>query len=568
MNEYECDVLVAGSGAGGLSTAIAASFLGLNVLVVEKESLIGGTTARSGGYLWIPGNSLAKREGIDESGSDIKTYLRSMAGNYFEESRVDAFLSNAPAMIDFFERETQVHFAVGRGFADYHPNRDGAVDEGRSIFALPFLGHKLGKELSRLARPLQETLFLGFAVGSGSELKHFFNATSSVESALFVSRRIAGHFRDLLLHGRDLRLVNGQALAARLLTSALERQIPIWTSTPIRRLIEANGRVVGAEVGTDRPIHVKARLGVVLATGGFPHDLERRTLAYPASVDQNTHTSLAPTGNTGDGVRLAERIGATLSDVSNAAAWAPASRVPRKDGTSGIFPHFIDRAKPGVIAVTSEGKRFVNESNSYHDFVQAMIEVKQDRKAEMFLIADHRAIRKYGLGYVKPYPMPLGEHLRSGYLKSGKSISELAKTAGIDPTGLAETVREFNKHALEGRDPAFGKGTTAYNHFQGDISHQPNPCLAPIEKGPFYAVKIETGDLGTFLGLRTTPYGEVIAAGDRTIPGLYAVGADMGSVFGGGYPGAGATLGPAMTFGYIAAHHLAGKILPMSPDRR
>ena len=562
MPNHECDVLVVGSGAGGLSTAITASSLGLDVLVVEKEKFIGGTTARSGGFLWIPGNSLAKREGIDELGADVRTYLKSEAGNYFDEVRVDAFLNNAPKMIDFFERETEVHFAVGRGFADYHSDLEGAVDEGRSIFALPFMGNKLGKEFARLAMPLKETLFLGFAVGSGSELKHFFNATSSLKSAVFVAKRITGHFRDIVLHGRDIRLVNGQALVARMLKSALDRKIPIWTAAPIEKLIESDGRIIGAEVGGDKPVRVIARRGVVLATGGFPHDYARRKLVYPHASEISSHLSVAPHSNTGDGIRLAEELGASLTEVSNVAAWTPVSRVLRKDGTEGVFPHFIDRGKPGVIAVTSEGKRFVNESNSYHDFVQAMINVKHSKQIETFFIADHRAIRKYGLGFVKPYPMPLREHLRSGYLKSGKSIRALAQTAGINPAGLARTVEEFNANAREGRDPVFGKGTTTYNHYQGDMTHKPNPCLAPIETGPFYAVKIETGDIGTFSGLRTTPHAEVLGEDSRVISGLYAVGADMGTVFGGGYPGAGSTLGPAMTFGYIAAHRLAEKDIP------
>lgn len=563
MADLECDVLIVGSGAGGLSAAITASSLGLDVLVVEKEQFIGGTTARSGGYLWIPGNSLAKREGIDEASADVKSYLKSEAGNYFDEGRVDAFLNCGPAMIDFFERETEVHFAVGRGFADYHSDHAGAVDEGRSIFALPFMGNKLGKEFARLALPLKETLFLGFAIGSGSELKHFFNATSSARSFIFVAKRIMGHFRDVVLHGRDIRLVNGQALVARLLKSALDRKIPIWTTAPVEKLVMSDGRVIGAEIGGTKPIRVATRRGVVLATGGFPHDYRRRERMYPHFLQLSSHLSVAPASNTGDGIRLAEELGATLSDVSNVAAWTPASRVPRKDGTEGVFPHFVDRGKPGVIAVTSEGKRFVNESNSYHDFVQAMINVKQDKQIETFFITDHRAIRRYGLGFVKPYPLPLGGHLRSGYLKSGKSIAELAEAAGIDSTGLARTIEEFNDNARTGHDPVFGKGSTAYNHYQGDMANKPNPCLAPIEIGPFYAVKIETGDIGTFSGLRTTAHAEVLGDDNSVISGLFAVGADMGTVFGGGYPGAGSTLGPAMTFGFIAAHRLAGKdILP------
>lgn len=564
MKSYECDVLVIGSGAGGLSTAVTAKHLKLDVLVVEKEPLVGGTTARSGGFLWVPGNPLAAKEGMPEG--DVRSYLKSVAGNFYDERRVEAFLDGGPRMIDFFQRHTAVQFGVGPGFADYHTNLYGAVEEGRSIFALPFLGNQLGKQIARLAKPLPETLFMGFSIGSGSELKHFFNATSSLRSAAFVARRIAGHFRDVLQHGRDMRLVNGQALAARLFKSALDRKIPIWNSAPAMRLIESDGRIIGAEIGGEKPTRVMARKAVVLACGGFPHDRARQSEVYPKLIDLDSHISLAPTGNTGDGIRLAEEIGASLGEVSQPAAWTPASRVPRKDGTTGVFPHFIDRGKPGIIAVTSKGRRFVNESESYHVFVQAMVDAKQDSLLETFFIADHRAIRKYGLGSVKPYPVPLSDDLRFGYLKKGKTIEELARVLGIDERALVDTINTFNANARSGHDPVFHRGTSAYNRYQGDLSHKPNPSLAPLETGPFYAVKIETGDIATFMGLRTSPSAEVLREDGTFIPGLYAVGTDMGSVFGGGYPGAGANLGPAMTFGFVAAHHIAGASLPDVQD--
>jgi len=224
-----------------------------------------------------------------------------------------------------------------------------------------------------------------------------------------------------------------------------------------------------------------------------------------------------------------------------------------------VMPHFIDRAKPGVIAVMRDGTRFANEGNSYHDFVQAMMQAaKPGEEIAAFLICDHRALRRYGLGCVPPFPLGIGRHLASGYLKRGAMLAELAAQCGIDPQGLQATVATFNVSAAEGRDPAFGKGSRAYNRYQGDALHGPNPCVAPIKDGPFYAIKLVIGDLGTYAGIRTDAHARALDASGQPIPGLYAAGNDMASIMGGNYPGAGITLGPALTFGYIAGRHLAG----------
>ncbi len=266
-----------------------------------------------------------------------------------------------------------------------------------------------------------------------------------------------------------------------------------------------------------------------------------------------------PAGNTGDGLRLAESAGGRIDNsLPNAAAWVPVSLTTREDGTQGVMPHFIDRAKPGVIAVTRDGKRFANEGNSYHDFVQEMMKaIRPSEEIAAFLICDHRALRKYGLGCVPPFPMPIGRYVRSGYLKRGATVAELAAQAGIDAKRLAATVASFNAHATEGRDPIFGKGSRAYNRYQGDALHGPNPCVAPIKDGPFYAIKLVIGDLGTYAGIKTDEHARALDADGRPIPGLYAAGNDMASIMGGNYPGAGITLGPALTFGYIAGRHLA-----------
>ncbi|MEO9958781.1 MAG: FAD-binding protein, partial [Nisaea sp.] len=322
------------------------------------------------------------------------------------------------------------------------------------------------------------------------------------------------------------------------------------------------GRVVGAVVETpEGRVEVMANKGVVLAAGGFPQDVRRRAALFPHAPSGHEHLSPAPPGNTGDGLRLGESVGATVQDdLPNAAAWVPISRPVWSDGTRGTFPHFVDRSKPGVIAVTRSGRRFVNEAESYHDFCQAMYARCTEEGGEIcaYFIVDHRTLRKYGLGYVKPYPVPFRPHIKSGYLQTGKTLEELAGAIGADPAGLRTTVEAFNGPAARGEDPEFSKGNTSYNRSLGDPEHKPNPCVAPIGDGPYYAVRLEIGDLGTFAGLSTDGSARVLNEDGTPIPGLYAAGNDAASIMGGNYPGGGITLGPALTFGYIAARHMSG----------
>jgi succinate dehydrogenase/fumarate reductase flavoprotein subunit len=557
---YECDVLVAGSGCSGMSAAITARSRGLDVLIVEKEPRFGGTTARSGGWLWIPGTSLAKAYGIEETPEQARTYLRHEAGNNFDAARVDAFLSAGPEAVDFFTTKTALRFDMPLVFPDYHAEAPGGAQGGRSMVTRPFDGRELGDLIKSLGMPLPELTVFGMMLGSGKEIIHFMRVTKSLTSAVYVAKRLSRHLMDVLRYGRGMTLTNGNALAGRLAKSALDLKIPMWLSSPVRELTVENGAVTGAVVSREgREVHVRARQGVVLACGGFPHDVERRRKMFPHAPTGNEHFSPGPTGNTGDGLRLAERAGGHVEDrLPNAAAWVPVSLTTRKDGSKGVMPHFIDRAKPGVIAVMGDGKRFANEGNSYHDFVQAMVKAaKPGEEIAAFLVCDHKTLRKYGLGCVPPFPMPLGHHLKSGYLMRGDTLEALAAKAGIDAQSFVETVRQFNATAPQGHDAAFGKGSKAYNRYQGDALHGPNPCVAPIENGPFYAIKMVIGDLGTYAGIVTDANARALDAEGRVIPGLYAAGNDMASIMGGNYPGAGITLGPALTFGYIAGRHLA-----------
>ena len=558
---YECDALVVGSGAAGMSAAVTAGHRGLNVLIVEKESCFGGTTARSGGWLWIPGTSLARQWGIVEGPDQARSYLRHEAGNSFDAARVDAFLSAGPEAVDFFTSRTALRFDMPLVFPDYHAEAPGGAQGGRSMVTRPFDGRELGRHLKNLGAALPELTVFGMMLGSGKEIVHFMRATKSLTSAIYVAKRLSRHFMDVMRYGRGMTLTNGNALAGRLAKSAFDLKIPLWLSSPVRELIVENGAVRGAMVEREgRLVRVNAKRGVILACGGFPHDIIRRKAMFPHAPTGAEHYSPGPTGNTGDGLRLAEAVGGRVEDtLPNAAAWVPVSVTKRKDGTRGVMPHFIDRAKPGVIAVMRDGARFANEGNSYHDFVQEMMKAaKPGEEIAAFLICGHQTLRKYGLGCVPPFPMPIGRHLRTGYLMRGDTLAALAAEAGIDAGGLEATVRQFNPSAADGQDPAFGKGSRAYNRFQGDALHGPNPCIAPIERGPFYAIKMVIGDLGTYAGIRTDENARALDANDHAIEGLYAAGNDMASIMGGNYPGAGITLGPALTFGYIAGRHISG----------
>lgn len=556
-----CDLLVIGSGAGGLAAAVTAAELGLEVIVVEKEPLFGGTTAWSGGWLWIPRNPLAVAGGIDEDVEVPRTYLRNELGEHFDAERVDAFLKHGPRMVAFFQSRTALQFIDGNAIPDFHESSPGAAGGGRSVCAAPFDARLLGPSVALLRPPLDVISPWGMGIASGAELRHFLNAVRSSRSLLYVARRVLVHFKDLLVHRRGMRLVNGNALVAALAKSAFDRGVKLRVSAPAKRLLRRNGRIAGAVVASPAgEIEIAARRGVVLACGGFAHDQARKRALFAHAPTGREHWSAATPASTGDGLRLGEAAGGVVDGrLAAAAGWAPVSCVPRRDGSFGHFPHLIERAKPGLVAVTRKGARFVNEAGSYHDFMSALFAaLPPGEPVEAWLVCDHRFLRRYGLGHAKPAPMPIGPSLRSGYLKRADTLESLARACGIEAPALQSTLDRYNRDARLGRDPQFGRGDTLYNRAGGDPEHAPNPCVAPIEVAPFYAVRVVPGSLGTFAGLATDASARVLDRDARPLAGLYACGNDMASVMGGYYPSGGITLGPAMTFGYLAAHHAAG----------
>jgi succinate dehydrogenase/fumarate reductase flavoprotein subunit len=580
-------MIVVGSGAGGLSAAVVAARLGLSVLVLEKEALVGGTTAWSGGWMWVPRNPLANAAGIEEPLEAPLSYLRHATHGTIDEERAQLYLRHAPAMVSYFMANTSLAFIDGNAIPDFDGTNPAASVGGRSVCAAPFNGLRLGKAIDLLKPPLQETTLWGMGIASGAEMRHYLMALRSPRSLVYVAKRVMAYAWDLLRYGRGMRLLNGNALVAGLLKSTLDAGGTIRVNATVLGLLEerppesgatrVTGVVLRDEKGTETTL--TARKAVVLACGGFPHDRQRKSQWLPHAPTGDEHVSAASWGNTGDGLRMGERVGAAVPTMppvtGHAAALAPVSVVPRDDGSVAHFPHLVERGKPGLIAVTQAGRRFCNEANSYYDVMNQLLKVTAEdpsqqaqagRSVSAWLVVDHTFIRRYGLGAVKPAPMPMGRFLRSGYLLRAPTLSALAKVCGIDEKALLDTVQTTNLEARQGVDTAFGKGQSPYNRMQGDASHPgENPCVAPLETAPFYAVKVQAGSLGTFAGLRTNGHGQVINRENRPIEGLYANGNDADSLMAGHYPSGGITLGPAMTFGYLLAHHAAG-VTPLGSD--
>jgi len=392
---------------------------------------------------------------------------------------------------------------------------------------------------------------------AGPDLQAFLHATRSSRAFLHSASRVARHVADLVIYRRGQHLVNGAALIGRLLRSALDLGVDIRVNTAATALhTDDSRRVNGIRLaGPSDTYSVCATQGVVLATGGFSHDRDLRRSVFPRTPTGTEHWTLVPPGSgTGDGIRLAEAVGARLDRTgASPVAYCPVSLVPYRNGKTGVFPHILDRGKPGVIAVLADGKRFVNEANGYHEYTVRMVEsVPANEEVCSWLVADSSYVKYFPLGMAKPFPVPKWVHLASGYLKRARTLGELANKCGIDADALENTVSMFNDNARRGRDPEFARGVTLFNRGSGDPDNPwPNASLAPLEKPPFYAVKVLPGSFGTFAGLVTDPHSRVLDSSDTPIAGLYAVGVDQSNVMGGHYPSGGINIGPAMTFGYL-----------------
>lgn len=539
--DAECDLLVLGSGASGMTAALVAAIEGARALVLESTSHVGGTSARSSGTLWIPpaGDAAAA------------AYLEALVGEKADRALREAFLAAGPAMIACLEQHAGFVFRPYPEHPDYRQDLPGAARGQRPLEPPEFDGRLLGDEFTRVGWPIPELMLFGGMMVTRGEAARLLRAGRSVDGALLGARLVLRFLGDRLRYPRGTRLVLGNALVARLYRSLLDRQVPVWCEARTERLI-VDGEVRGAVVRRGgNEMRVRARRGVVLAGGGFPASAALREQHFRHPVARHT---AAYEGCVGDTLRLGREAGGVLGPSGeDNALWFPGSVATRADGTTAVYPHIVlDRAKPGLVAVGRSGRRFTDEAASYHEFTRAMYRTSN---VPAWLVCDRRFLWKYGLGMIRPMTLRVAPYVASGYLQAADTIEALAGAIGVAPEGLTDTVRRHNDFARRGIDADFGKGSNAYDRGNGDPAHQPNPCLGPIARAPFYAVRVEPTPLGTSLGMRTDANAQVCDAAGEPIAGLYAVGNDMQSVMGGEYPGAGAQLGPGMTFGYLAALH-------------
>jgi FAD binding domain len=544
------DVIVIGAGAAGMSAALFSAILGARTLLVEKTSFVGGTSSLSAGSIWIPNSRHAFE--TSDSAANVERYLQQIVQNRVDPSLRASFLAVGPEAVDVLENQSEVKLRAYARHPDYLTELEGAALTGRALEPVPFDGRVLGAAFNLIRPPLPEFTLFGGMMVDRTDIAHLLSLTRSIHSFLHSTKLLTRYARDRLSKRRGTRLVMGNALVGRLLYSLIRRDVDILTHASLASIVrDANGVVSGVSlVREDVLREVQLSRGLILAGGGFSHHAERRQ----ALGTDPAWSSVAP-GSNGETQDKAIAVGARISDWDlSAAFWAPASIRLRSDGTRAVFPHFVlDRGKPGTLVVDSNGRRFVNEAVSYHQFALAML-AHGKSAIPAFLIADATALRKYGLGMVRPGGWGKKAALADGYLTAGKTIEQLALRLNIDPRNLRETVDTMNVFSQAGLDLEFGRGSTVHQNHNGDASaKRPNPNLGALATPPFYAVRLYPSDIGTSSGLVTDHIGRVLDASNRPVAGLYACGNDMQSIMGGTYPGPGITLGPAIAFAYAAA---------------
>lgn len=563
--DAEFDVVVVGSGAGGMLAALRAHDLGLTVVLVEKADVYGGTSAISGGGIWIPNNRHAKRSGLKDSPEAAKAYVEASVGDSVEAGRIAAYLDAASRMADYLDEKTRVRYAVAAQYPDYYPSLPGALAGGRTLDPELFDASVLGDELKRLRPPSPTTLLMGKIAWTARQahkaMSKSFGWRFMVVWAMLKFRMDKAWRKKTGLR-RDRYAALGSALVAGLRRSMMDRDIPLWLSSPLERIIEEGGSAVGVEITQNGVLRrIRARKGVILASGGFEQNQSLREQYLPAPTA--VRWSATPAGqNTGDSLVAAQALGARTA-LMDWAWWCPTIGVPKETSQRGVF---AERAFPGAIVVNGLGRRFANEAEPYLEFGKAMYDDHQrtGKTLPAWVIFDAHFRFHYAMGPIMPGQIMPDRRIPQEWwdqvLWTADSLDALAGKIGVDPAGLRETVDGMNRFAQTGKDLDFDRGGNVYDRYYGDVNVKPNPCLAPIQKGPFYAMRLDGGDIGTKGGLLTNAHAQVINQSGQPIRGLYAIGNCSSSVMGTSYPGAGSTLGPAMTFGMIAADHLSQQV--------
>lgn len=544
--DHEVDFLVVGSGGGGMTAALAAHDVGMSTLVVEKAKKFGGSTGISGGGIWIPNNPTLRKLGHDDSRESIRDYMDALTEGKVAPARIDALIDNGPAAMELLDKSKWWKLAWTKGYSDYHPEYKGGRPMGRSVEPKPFDTRKLGED-ERFQRPNSMKGPLGLWITS-----------ADYRDLAMVKRTWRGRWKSVIAAWRVSSNVvrrrhmatGGRALVARMRMALKDAGIPLWLSTPMTTLIVEDGRIVGIEVERDGATQrIRGRKGVLLACGGFDHDPELRE-TYLAEGGRENH-SLGARENTGDGIVAGLRLGAAV-DFMDDAWWMPSVEHP----TGATIPLVSERAIPDQVIVSTDGRRFTNEAAPYVNFVHDQLEGKH---LVAWCVMDARARSRYPYAQILPgAPFPKSFY-ESGLVHRANDLATLAREIGVDEQNLVATIDRFNGFAATGVDEDFGRGTSAYDQYYGDPNLK-NPNLDVIDKAPYYAIRIQIGDLGTKGGLVCDEHGRVLREDGSVIEGLYATGNASASVMANEYAGPGATIGPSIVFGYIAAKHaVAGR---------
>jgi succinate dehydrogenase/fumarate reductase flavoprotein subunit len=551
------DIVVIGAGAVGMSAALFAAFENKKVLLVEHTEYVGGTSALSAGTIWIPNSHHAPTVSSDDSLEKVTTFLDGAVGNRSPAKLRAAFLESGPRAIAALEANSDVKLRPHATHPDYEQQFEGAALRGRSLEPIPFDGRALGADLHRIRPPIPEFTILGGMMLDRTDINHLLNLKRSWKSLVHAGKILGRYGVDRLSGPRGSRLAMGNALIGRLLFSLKKRGVDMLTQTSVREFIVRDAKVEGVVLeshGVTR--RVESAGAVVLAAGGFSQHRTRRAEMLHQPTPEFSPTAPGITGKMQD---LALALGARFGEGNeDNALWAPVSVRKRADGTTAVFPHFVlDRSKPGTVCVNQQGRRFVNESTSYHQFGRAMFESHRTEPAiPCFIITDAVGLQKYGLGMVRMATRDVSPYLTDGYLVEGRTVAELAAKLRVPASALEQTIAAMNGYARTGVDPEFGRGTTAYHRVNGDASFDgPNPTLGPIATAPYYAVRLYPGDIGAATGLVIDEWARVLKQGNEPIEGLYACGNEANSIMGGTYPGPGITLGPGMAFAYRAIRH-------------